>query len=105
MAPLLSYLLSLLAWTTLSPTVGTVLAREIDRKHVQALRQEAAERLSKDRLAVPSVEGGVKLSEGVKNFTFSNPAASGRYPSCERVSHTCGILRDRVDWRSGSVLC
>ena len=84
MAPLLSYLLSLVAWTTLSPAAGTVLAREIDRKHVHALRQEAAERLSKNRLAVPSVEGGVRLSEGVKNFTFSNPAASSTCPSCER---------------------
>ena len=87
MVLLLSYLVFTLACTTLYPAVGIVSARKIDRKHIQKIRQQAADRFNKNRLAVPSVEGGVRLSEGVKNFTFSNPAASGRYLSPERVSH------------------
>ena len=90
---LLSYLLPVLAWAALCPEVGTVSARKIDRNYIQALRQEAADRFSKNRLAVPSVEGGVRLSEGVKNFTFSNPAASGRYLSCEGVSYMWNFER------------
>ena len=97
MVLLLSYLISALACTALYPTVGSVSARKIDRKHIRALRQQAADRHSKNRLAVPSAKGGVRLSEGVKNFTFTNPAASGMYLSCGRVSCTCEILGDRVD--------
>lgn len=73
---LLSYLFSALACAA----VGTVSARQIDRKHIQALQREAA-----NRLAVSSADGGgdghgdggVRLGAGMKNFTFSNPAASG----------------------------
>ena len=80
-------------------------ARKIDRNHIQALRQQAVDRHSKNRLAMASIKGGVRLSEGVKNFTFSNPAASGRYPSCERIYHTCEVLNDcHVDRGYGSVL-
>jgi hypothetical protein len=78
MVLLLSYLLSALAWTALHPAAGTVSARKIDRNHIQALRRHAADRLTKNRLAVPA-EGGVRLSQNVKNLTFSNPAASGTY--------------------------
>ena len=92
MVLLLSYLLSALAWTTLYPAVGVVSGRKIDRNHIQALRQHAADRVSKNTPAVPSVEGGVRLSEGVQNFTFSNPAASGKHLSSDTVFHTCGIL-------------
>lgn len=80
MVLLLSYLLSALACAaTLYPTVGTVSARRIDRKHIQALQRQAADRFNKNTLAASYVEGGydVRLSGGVKNFTFSNPAASG----------------------------
>ena len=87
MVLLLSYLVSALVCTTFYPAVGTVSARKIDRKHIQDLRQQAADRFNKNRLAVPSTVGGVRLSEGVKNFTFSNPAASGRYFLRERVPH------------------
>ena len=91
MVLLLSYLVSALVCTTFYPAVGTVSARKIDRKHIQDLRQQAADRFNKNRLAVPSVEDSVRLSEGVKNFTFSNPASSGRYLSHKRVSRICGI--------------
>jgi hypothetical protein len=97
MVLLLSYLLSALAWTALYPAVGTASARKIDKNHVQALRQHAADRLTKNRLAVSS---SVELSQGVKNFTFSNPAASGTYFSCEKVSHTGEMLSDCVDFGS-----
>jgi hypothetical protein len=83
----LSYLFSALACTALYPAVGTVSARQIDRKHIQALQREAANSFGKDRLAVPSVGGDVRLSAGVKNFTFSNLAASGEChaSSCHRT--------------------
>jgi len=77
MVLLISYLLSALACTTLYPAAGTVSARQIDRKHVQALQRQAAERFNKNRLASSSAGDDVRLSTGVKNFTFSNPAASG----------------------------
>jgi hypothetical protein len=92
---LLSYLLSALACTALYPAVGTASARRIDRKHVQDLQRQAADRLNKNRLAVPSVEGG-----GIKNITFSNPAASGGYLPHARVSSRCVDRGVR-----GSVLC
>jgi enhancing lycopene biosynthesis protein 2 len=71
---LVSYLLSALACAALHPVVGTTSAKRIDRGHIQALQREAADRFNRvSRLAaVPSGGGG-----GAKNFTFSNPAASG----------------------------
>jgi hypothetical protein len=75
---LFSHLLSAFACAVLYPVVGTVSARRTDRKHIQALQREAANRLSKNRLAVPSATD-VQPSPGVKNFTFSNPAASGEW--------------------------
>ena len=82
MVLLISYLLSVLACAALYPVVWTVSARRIDRKHIQALQRQAADRLNKNRPAVPSGGGDVRLSPGVKNFMFSNPAASGElcYP-------------------------
>ena len=77
MVPLISYLLSALICTALYPTAGTVSARQINRKHIQALQRQAADRFSKNRLAVPFGGSNVRLSPGVKNFTFSNPTASG----------------------------
>jgi len=74
---LLSYLFSALACTALYPTIGTVSARQFDKRHIQALQREAAKRFNTNRLAGPSVVGNIQLSAGVKNFTFSNPAASG----------------------------
>lgn len=89
MVRLLSYLLSALACTALYPAVGTASARQIDRKHIQALQRQAADRFSKNRLAVSSVQndGDVRLSGGVKNLTFSNPAASGERLSCRGLMH------------------
>jgi len=78
---LLSYLLSALVCTALYPAAGVTSARQIDRKHIQALQREAANRFNKNRLADPFIGGDVRLSTGVKNFTFSNPAASGECPS------------------------
>ena len=74
---LLSYLFSALACTALYSTVGTVSARQIDKGHIRALQREAANRFNTNKLAGPSAIGNVQLSAGVKNFTFSNPAASG----------------------------
>ncbi|KAF9783688.1 alpha/beta-hydrolase [Thelephora terrestris] len=93
MVLLLSYLLSALAWTALHPAAGTVSARKIDRNHIQALRRHAADRFTKNRLAVPSAEGGVRLSQGVKNLTFSNPAASAFYVDGANIPD--------VDWDIG----
>ena len=56
--------------------VGTVSARQIDRNHIEAVQRGAANRFNENRLAVPFA-GDVQPSPGVKNFTFSNPAASG----------------------------
>jgi len=77
MVVLISYLLSVLACAVLHAPAGTVSARGIDRNQIHALQRQAAERFNKNRLAVPVGGGDVQLSAGVKNFTFSNPAASG----------------------------
>ena len=84
---LLSLLFSALACTALYPAIGTASARKLDRKHIQTLQQEAANRFNGNRLATPIVGGDVQLSAGVKNFTFSNPAASGE---CQAIFHTDG---------------
>ena len=87
MVLLISYLLSALACTALYPAAGTVTARQIDRKHIQALQRQAADGFNKNRLAASFVGGDVRLSPGVKNFTFSNPSACGELslpPSRER---------------------
>jgi len=89
---LLSYLFSALACTALYPAVWTVSARQIDKKHIQALQREAVDRFNTNRLVAPAV-GNVQLSAGVKNFTFSNPAASGECPA--------SVL---YDWKLGCVL-
>ena len=85
MVSLLSYVLSALACTALHPALGTVSARRMDRNHIQALQKQAADKLTKNRLAVLSGGLDVKLNSGVKNITFSNPAASG-----ERLSRAGG---------------
>lgn len=76
---LLPHLLSTLAVAALYPAIGTVSAKHLDRNQIQALRNKAADRFSKNRLA--GLPGGdvidVKANPGVKNITFSNPAASG----------------------------
>ena len=80
MVLLLSYLLSALAWTALSPAAGSVSARKIDRTSFKTLQRQAADRFNENRLTVQSPGNGdlnFKLGGGVKNFTFSNPAASG----------------------------
>jgi len=82
----LSHLLSALACTALYPAVGTVSARQIGRKHIQTLQRQAADRFNRNRLAVPIVGGDVRLSVGVKNFTFSNPTASGELFLLREVS-------------------
>ena len=53
-----------------------------ERKHVEALKRESVDRFSKKGLAVSfaSVGDDDKPYAGVKNFTFSNPAASGECP-------------------------
>ena len=53
-----------------------------ERKHVEALKRESVDRFSKKELAVSfaSVGDDGKPYAGVKNFTFSNPAASGECP-------------------------
>ena len=83
---LLSCIISALACAALYPVVGIVSARRIDRKHIQALQREAGNRFNRNKLAVSSAGGDGSLSAGVKNFTFSNPAASGelvtRVPRC-----------------------
>ena len=80
MVLLLSFLLSALACSVLYPAVGTVSAKQIDRKHIQALQRQSADKFNKNRLTLSSVQGGndVRLNGGVKNITFLNPAASGR---------------------------
>lgn len=83
---LLPYLFSVLACTAFFPALGTASARQIDRKHIQALQQEAVNSFNKNRLAAGPVVGDVRLNAGVKNFTFSNPAASGK----------CRVARVRV---------
>lgn len=85
MVLLLSYLLSALACMALYPALGSVSAKHIDRKHIQALQRQAADRFNKNRLTLPPGQGGfdIKLNPGVKNFTFSNPAASGESISGE----------------------
>lgn len=82
---LLSYFLSALACTALYPVAQTVSARQIDGKHIQALQHQAADRFNKHRLAVPFPGGDVRLSASAKNFTFSNPAASGESSLGESV--------------------
>ena len=80
MVLLLSYLLSALAWTALSPAAGSVSARKIDRTNFKTLQRQAADRFNENRLTVQSPGNGdlnSNLGGGVKNFTFSNPAASG----------------------------
>lgn len=80
MVLLLSYILSALACAALYPFVGSVSARQINRKYIQTLQRQAAERFNKDRLALTPDEDRVdiRLNPGVKNITFSNPAASGQ---------------------------
>ena len=111
MVLLISYLLSALACTALYPVTGSVSARRIDRKHIQALQRKAADRFSKSLLAVS--EGGVdvKSDPGVKNITFSNPAASGKYLGTHvalgtGVDYTAAFYVDgttipEVDWDVG----
>ena len=81
MVLLLSHLLSALAWTALSPAAGSVSARKIDRTNFKTLQRQAADRFNENRLTVQSPGNGdlnFNLGPGgVKNFTFSNPAASG----------------------------
>ena len=86
---LLSYLFSALACTALYPAFGTVSARQIDKKHIRALQREAANRFNTNKLAGPSAGENVRLSTGVKNITFSNPAASGECLSRARVFVWC----------------
>lgn len=77
MVVLISYLLSVLACAALHAPVGTASARRIGRKQIHALQQQAADIFNKNGLAVLTGGGDAQLSAGVKNFTFSNPAASG----------------------------
>ncbi|KAF9780060.1 alpha/beta-hydrolase [Thelephora terrestris] len=95
MVLLLPHVLSALAFTALSPLLEEVSAKHLDRNHIQSLRNKAAEKLSKNRLAV--VPGGdvidVKVNAGVKNITFSNPAASAFYVD--------GATIPDVDWDIG----
>jgi len=103
---LLSCFLSALACTALYPAVQTVSARRIDGKHIQALQHQATDRFNKNRLSVPSVGGA-----GVKNFTFSNPAASGELSRDESempcidwwwvAFYVDGTTIPEVDWDVG----
>ena len=79
----LPYLLSTLALAALYPAAGSVSARRADRKHVQALQRQAADKFNKNKPAVLYTGGGdVKFGGGVKNFTFLNPTASGERLLC-----------------------
>ena len=78
MVLLISYVLLAFACTTLYPTIGTVSAMKPDRMHIKALQRKAADRVNKNRLVVAVDSDSVRSSSGVKNFTFSNPAASGQ---------------------------
>lgn len=80
---LLSHFLSALACTA----IGTVSARRTDWNHIQTLQREAVNRLSENRLAVPLADNGT----GVKNFTFSNPAASGECRAREVRTTRCWV--------------
>ena len=107
---LLSHLFSALACTALYSTLGTVTARQIDRKHIQALQREASDRFH-NRLSIPPAGGNLQLSAGVKNFTFSNPAASGECGGSSRHSvlsvddeiafYVDGTTIPEVDWDVG----
>lgn len=89
----LSYILSALACAALFP--GTVSARRFERKYIDAIRNKALERFSQNRIAV--LPGGSRLDiatdHGVKNITFSNPAASAFYVD--------GSTIPEVDWDIG----
>ena len=101
MVLLLPYLLSILACTALSPTAGSVSAKKLESNHVQALRRHAADKLSKKNLSTASRD--VNSGGGVQNFTFSNPAASGKcllWP----VSQSFGNLGGHANYWVGSVL-
>ena len=78
MVLLLSYILPALAWTAFYPTVSAI---RFDRNQIKAIQHQAAERFNKNRLSVlPGADPiDVKLNAGVKNITFSNPAASGAW--------------------------
>ena len=53
-----------------------------------ALQRQAVDRFNKNKLALLSTgSSNVDLSGGVKNFTFSNPAASG-----ERLGWGGGVV-------------
>ncbi|KAF9652110.1 alpha/beta-hydrolase [Thelephora ganbajun] len=93
MVLLVSYLLSALACTALYSAVGTVSARKIDRKYIEALQRQAADRFNQNKPAASFVGGNVRLSAGVKNFTFSNPAASAFYVDGKTIPE--------VDWDVG----
>ncbi|KAF9648151.1 alpha/beta-hydrolase [Thelephora ganbajun] len=93
MVLLVSYLLSALAFPALYSAVGAVSARQIDRKHIQALQRQAANRFNENKPVTQFVGGNVRLSSGVKNFTFSNPAASAFYVDGKTIPE--------VDWDVG----
>jgi hypothetical protein len=88
---LFPHLLSALACTVLCPVVRTVSARQIDRNHIKAVQRGATHRFNENRLAVP-LAGDVQPSPGVKNFTFSNPAASGECRTSSRNKTVNGVL-------------
>ena len=72
MVLLISYILSALACTALYPPAGTVSARRINRKYIQALQRQAMDRFNENRLAASFVGRDISMSAGVKNFTFSD---------------------------------
>ena len=88
MVPFLSYALSALALCPLLTSVSAI----HNRKQLQTLQRQAADRFYKNRLALADGGVDVRLNPGVKNITFSNPDASGQYPL-----HSS--LGGRVDFR------
>jgi carboxypeptidase D len=104
-----SYILSALACTALYP--GPVSAKRFDRNHLKALQQNALDNHNKNALSLLATNGfDSKLNTGVKNITFSNPAASGEHLSlglsgCADLGvlafYVDGTTIPEVDWDIG----
>lgn len=104
MVLLISYLLSAFACTALYPTIGTVSARKPDRMHIEALRRKAADRVNKNRLTVAVDSDSVRSSSGVKNFTFSNPAASGQLSLARKMTGGLCLPRNVAFYVDGTTI-
>ena len=77
MVLLLPHILSAFACTVLYPVIESVSAKKINRNYIETLQRQATDRFHNNKLAVSLGGVDVKSDPGVKNFTFSEPIASG----------------------------